>query len=115
MLTADNHTRKRIETILGKAGVSTFQGETIRARIEAGSWLADCPCKGAQYVRRGEQMLCGDCGADHDVEFPPPKKQERIEHLLGLRPNQVNRNWTPGETVEDLEAENIDHGVWEDM
>lgn len=35
-----------------------------------------------------------------------------IERLLSMRPDELNRNWVPGETLIDLMAENAKHGVF---
>lgn len=34
-----------------------------------------------------------------------------IERLLMMRPIPYTRNWLPGETLTDLLAENIEHGI----
>ena len=111
MKTADKYVRARVETALAKAGVETFQGETVNAYINHGRWVADCPCNGAELVSPDHTMLCGSCGAEHKVKFPGPKTRAEIERLLDLRePN--NRNWK-FEPVSELEAENVEHGIWE--
>lgn len=44
------------------------------------------------------------------VVFPPDRWI--IEAVLADRPPE-NRNWLPGETIQDLVYENLDHGVWD--
>jgi hypothetical protein len=109
--TADKYVRARIETTLAKAGVESFTGGKIQAYVNHGRWVADCPCNGAELVDPDHKMLCGSCGAEHDVQFPGPKTRARIEELLDLR-EPMFRNWT-FEPVSELEAENIEHGIWE--
>jgi len=111
--TADKYTRKRIETTLAKVGVVPYDGGTVTAYLNHGRWVADCPCNGSELVAPGEEMLCGSCGAKHQPKFPGPKTKARIEVLLGRR-DPFNQNWS-GETVSDLEAENIENGLWEDL
>lgn len=40
-----------------------------------------------------------------------PDEREAIERVLSLRADPETRNCWPGETVEDLERENAEHGV----
>jgi len=49
-----------------------------------------------------------EAGQEYEVEYPA----ERVAIEAALRPRPVeNMNWYPGETVEDLIAENIEHGL----
>ena len=43
------------------------------------------------------------------VVFVLPK--EEVEKRLAHRPNPNKRNWFPRETLKDLEAENLEHGL----
>ena len=113
MKTADKYTRARIEATLAKTGVVPFRGETIQAYVNHDRWVADCPCNGAELVAPGEEMLCGSCGARHTVKFPGPKTRAKIEGLLNVR-EPLFRNWHPDETADELLAQNIEHGIWED-
>ena len=95
------------------------------ARINHGRWLADCPyCDGAELVHPDERFFvclsCGNLGLgspnklDGDgrilhVEFPP--NWHSIERILISRPDEVTRNWNPGETMADLRRENTEHGL----
>lgn len=100
---------RRIETTLAKAGVETFPGTTVKARINHGRWIADCPCNGAELVAPGQPMVCGSCGATHKVTFP--KNRTAIEEALDRREIR-HQNWQPGETPSDLWAENIAYGIF---
>lgn len=105
----------------------------VTARINHGRWLADCNrpgCRGAELVTPGVAFICGSCypgafaadaaerarwtriaaarGELHDVAFP--EDGPAIEAALAGR-DEPNRNWTPGETVADLESENAAHGI----
>lgn len=113
MKTADKYVQARIESTITRMGVTPFKGETVLAYVNHDRWVADCLCNGAELVAPGETMLCGSCGAQHTVKFPGPKTRAKIEHLLGLRETR-NRNWHPDETVSELEAQNIENGIWED-
>lgn len=114
MQTASKYNRARIETTLAKVGTVPFQGETVHAYINHGRWVADCPCNGAELVAPDHNMLCGSCGAEHTVKFPGPKTKQKIERLLSLRSAPIYQNWQ-GESTNELEAENIENGIWEDM
>ena len=96
---------------------------TIKARINWGRWIADCPqCGGAEDVRVGLPFVCkglvaagfhGEhtaCGFTADVEFPKTADKLMIEALLVRRPVPF-RNWFPGETIENLQKENKDRGI----
>lgn len=106
--TADKYARAKVEAALAKAGVSSWSGETVTAYLNHDRWVADCPCNGAELVAPGEEMLCGSCGARHRVKFPKHRKD--IEAALEKRA-ALYRNWHPDETVEELIAQNIEHGV----
>jgi len=83
------------------------------ARAEWSRWIADCPapyCRSALQLRRFEPFFrCWDCGAGADIVWP--SNLEDIERLLMMRPDPIARNWFPGETLADLLAENIRHGI----
>ena len=96
--------------------------ETIKARINHGRLIADCPnCSGAEFAALGMLFYCSSefggpdgwknakaAGKVFDVEFPDELPD--ILNILLVRPIE-NRNWEPGETVEFLVAENIEHGL----
>lgn len=96
-------------------------GEVV-AYVNHGRWIAECPdCAGAQIVSEKERRFwCLNCG-NATVNFAwrhvrMPQKRTAIETKLVLRPaarsdRAVTRNWLPGETVEDLQRENAEHGV----
>ena len=92
------------------------EGSTVplMARVDHGRWLADClRCPGAELVAEGRPFVCESCG--FTSEMPPrfPRARSKIEALLLNRPYAQNRNWSPGETVVDLERENAENGVEE--
>lgn len=97
-------------------------GTTLKARIDWGRWLVDCPdCPSAAMVSENERVYwCLSCGnasvkfAWRKVQMPQARKS--IEAALMKRPaaqpnNAVTRNWKPGETVAELEKVNKDNGV----
>lgn len=89
--------------------------EPIKAIVNSGRWLARCPfCAGAERVFESNPVfLCMSChnkGTAHiKVEFPEERKE--IEAILIKRPDPATRNWEPGETIEFLQQENIEHGL----
>jgi len=65
--------------------------DEVVARIDHGRWIADCECKGAEYVDPGEPVFfCLSClNAAHNgrlrpVRFPPAEVREKI--IDGLNP-----------------------------
>ncbi len=92
----------------GKIGKPVV-GEVL-AYVNYSRWVADClNCSAGMALQPGvNQVVCLECGERYDVTWP--KDREAIEALLLLRP-QRNRHWRPGETIEDLERENREHGI----
>lgn len=89
--------------------------DPVLAYINHGRWVADCAtpeCFGAELVG-GPTMVCASCGRESTVKYPAPKTREKIEAALDVRLT-ANRNWYPEETVAELVAQNIDHGILPD-
>ena len=89
------------------------------ARINWGRWLVDCPnCNSALDVTPTDTIgLCLDCGTEwFEVVFPPPGLKVAVETILLRRPGNrakifPHSNWSPGETVAQLQLENLEHGL----
>lgn len=95
------------------------------ARINHGIWIASCDC-GAPANKIPTpgcvvflDRLLGWCircqnGATgrgwRPVAVPPPELRAAIEAVLLCRPNVEDRNWEPDETLDDLIAQNREHG-----
>lgn len=86
------------------------------AEANWGRWLARCPapwCTNAVALERFQlEFACAGmdgCGCVTDVVWPPDPAA--IELLLTMRPVPRTRNWLPGESLEDLLAENATHGI----
>ncbi len=105
---------------------SPMKGRPIKAYINNGRWAANCPdpeCAGCEVVDYGDPVfMCLSCGnlrnrhggqtRLYPVSFPMPDKRKEIENILLKRNRRVNRNWESElETKEDLEKENIKHGL----
>ena len=85
------------------------------ARVNHGRWIADCPsegCAGAEMVWPATPLFwCGGCGNRalgglwRRVALPERAERASIEAALERRGEPAARNWAPGETVEDLLAE----------
>ncbi len=81
-----------------------------------GLWVADCPnCPNAEHYGAHPQtgytgglkktvFRCSACFTEGRPAWPGNLKQ--IEALLSVRSSPANRNWTPGETIEQLAADN---------
>lgn len=93
-------------------GIAPFA--SIAVYINHGRWIAECPdCHGAQLAcRTDHRFLCNDCGniAVEGLWRPVdwPANPGAIEEALDMRP-LANQNWVPGQTVDDLLAEEIAH------
>lgn len=99
---------------LEKSRYPALTVDFVMARVDQGRWITDCPnnprCPGAERVRMNVSFVCGLCNAGPLwVVFPPDLVE--IEAELIKRPDAVNRNWRPGETLEGLRHENSEHGV----
>jgi hypothetical protein len=81
--------------------------------VNHGRWVAGCgdaDCGGSQIVLPGQAMfLCGRCGQSSYLKWPDDVMG--IGARLGERPVLETRNWLPSESLRDLDAENIAHGV----
>lgn len=112
---------------------------TARARIYCGDWIADCPrpfCSNAEHlyeranprnprsprVVQKPEFSCTNCHLTAPIEWP--NSMADIMAVLMLRPVPQTRNWYPtghneavrcnlphGQSVDDLRAENAEHGV----
>lgn len=109
-----------------------------RAYVYSGDWVADCPraCGNVEhlYARANPRdansprivqlpgFACSYCKATAPIDWPP--NMADITAVLVLRPIPHTRNWYPadhdtamqfriphGQSVDDLRAENAEHGV----
>jgi hypothetical protein len=86
------------------------------AEANWGRWISRCPapwCTNAVGLDRGQARFecigLDSCGAVADLVWPADP--QAIEAVLSLRPVPRTRNWLPGESVTELVAENVAHGV----
>lgn len=89
------------------------QRDTVTARVYSGRWIVDCPvCNGAERLDfDSPAWRCCYCWAEHEVRWPSRELASGIVRLLSMRPVPMTRNWFPHETLHDLLAENVEHGV----
>jgi hypothetical protein len=85
----------------------------VVARLEGGTWLADCLCgNGCVTSPALGFACCFGCGAVLiSIQFPMRTMIEEIEEIVLQRPRAFNRNWLPHETVDQLKAENLARGL----
>lgn len=108
----------------GPTSPELAKGLSIKARVYASDWISDCPfCSNAMPVALSDpRFFCsnpkcqngGVNGADGcaiAVEIPSAADIMRIESLLSLRPRPDTRNWSDSETIDELAAENKEHGL----
>lgn len=94
-------------------------GDPVVAEIVAGRWVVRCPdCEGGQETAclHDPIFYCLACfnlsnmGRVREVIFPAPADRDAIEVVLMAREDTATRSWLIGETLEGLQAENIEHG-----
>ena len=89
----------------------------LKARVNHNRWIVDCAtCNGAEYVFLDRpQFMCLCCfnGAFGGkwLRVTVPSNRASIESILKARPDPRTRNWTAGETLTRLRAENRQHGL----
>lgn len=91
-----------------------------------GKWVARCPrpgCGNAEALGGCDDGTVGGltetgftCRTSHDgcglvCRARWPRNRVDIERLVMPRPAKSTRSWLPGETLGDLLAENMDHGL----
>ena len=116
--TCENWLKSQVLPMARRFGVTigsiTQEVQPQGLEIRQGNWLAICACNGAEYGWEEGFFVCLSCfnaAAGHKLlRTVFPAEREEIENILELRP-LPNRNWRPGETLEDLRRENIDHGL----
>jgi len=100
------------------------EARALAVEVNAGRWIWLCPCDdgSTEQIPRGGGVAfkssplgwCPRCGnASVGGGWRPlafPVESAAIEAVLALRPDAATRNWWPGETVDELRAENRLHG-----
>ncbi len=119
----DSHLRRRARRarVITPPMSRVSLGVPLKARLYRNQWIVDCPdCRGAEFAFVDEPVfMCSNCfngavdGEWRRVEFP--QDREAIEAAIRARPIPANRNWSPGELVETLRAENRAHGLREEV
>lgn len=88
----------------------TDDGRRVAVYVSANRWVADCPDdnSGIEISSWNEEATCLGCG--HIFRRVMPKDWEIAAAFLEQRPPS-NRHWFPdkGETIDQLEVENLDH------
>jgi hypothetical protein len=99
--------KKQIEIRIQIDKVAT---RPVYARIELGQWIADCECRGCEFVDPADPIFfCFSCANRDDanmlrpVVFPSPQERMEIERLLLERPINDRRG------LDDLERA---HQAW---
>lgn len=88
-----------------------------------GRWVVDCPsktCNSAELAPKNRKRIRCSCrdheACDHGdpcntrMDLDWPKDRRAIVAIVSKRP-RGHRNWYPGETLELLHAENLEHGI----
>lgn len=92
--------------------------EPIPAFINHNRWIAMCECGGQETVDiQHPYFYCWAChnyphgGYSRHIIFPDKRTREAITLALLVRPLAINRNWHYLDSVEDLEGQNLRHGL----
>lgn len=81
----------------------------VTAYLNHGRWVADCPCNSGILVDKGPGLyLCRECHTLNQITMH--EDWQTVEMLTKDRLPK-HRNWTPGEPIGNLMAENVEHGV----
>lgn len=91
-------------------------GRPVFAVVNHGRWIVECPdpaCAGAEFARLDDRVFfCCECrnqAAGHKLlRVIVPADSGELERLLEGRPGDA-QNWRPGETADQLAAENGRH------
>ena len=92
----------------------------MTAFVNHGWWIVPCSADDCRAILFADRSVCecrDESVCDHPtipcgvpIEATLPAWRGDIDRLLTTRPRR-NRNWSPGETLADLKAENLLHGV----
>jgi hypothetical protein len=77
------------------------------AYVNHGRWVVDCPTPYCNEAHLAGPVTCDGCSQTYSSRFPADAAL--IDAVLSRRVVVETRNWLPGETVQDLEAENEAH------
>lgn len=97
--------------------IGDADGPAVPVEANHGQWIVHCPyCRSAQHAPLTDRrFFCATClnteAQNKTLPIEWPAELARIAELLDARPYITTRNWTPGEAVAELEAENDTHLV----
>lgn len=82
---------------------------TVPLKVSDSCWQLVCECGNfPAYDPEWEMACCFSCGAVYYQ--PPPSDWRDIQRVLVNRPRLQNRHMLPGQTLNDLMRENLEHG-----
>ncbi len=105
-------------TLVEHANIAKLEkqgGKPLEARADYARWIVDCPnCNNAEFAFEDNLFFCSLCHNSHVgskvLKVKIPNERKKIEDLLGKRPIN-NRHWSPKDTIEELENDNMSHGL----
>jgi len=111
---AQRHPNGMLDATPPAQGVSS--GAKVEACVSGSCWIVECPdCGGAEFVNFDDLRFfccaCRNAKTRHKpraVIAPDDELRRMIEETLLKRSDPRTRNWTSDETIDDLEAENLE-------
>lgn len=86
-----------------------WEGALVLLKVSDSHWQLVCGCGNTPAYDPGWQLACCfTCGAIY--KQAPPDNWREIERVLVNRSSFIHRHMLPGQTVEELRAENRAHG-----
>lgn len=103
--------------VLGKSAGQVSKAHAFDAYVNEARWIVECPFCGSAQVGSPDdpRFLCVECvnapvdSAYLQVRYPSVQARALIEDALAARPLRANVNWVPGETVNELLAQNVEN------
>jgi hypothetical protein len=97
---------------LRRKRIAVVDAGAVTPYVNHSRWVADCACGSGLACSPGiDRATCMECGARYEVVWPDDDERADVESVLLARPRGNSRNWSPGDKVADLVAENVARGV----
>lgn len=87
-------------------------GPVVVPAVNHSRWLAKCPfCASSQHASEDGLFYCAICsneaGGHRTIPLAFPVNAGEIASVLKIRPLPEQRNWNPGESIDDLRRQDL--------